>query len=259
MTTFAKISVVTPSYNHARFIRQTIDSVLGQGYPNLEYIVIDGGSTDGTIDILRSYGDRISWVSEKDRGQSDAINKGMRLSSGDILAYLNSDDLYQPRALFAVNDFFQHHPDITWAYGRCRVINENNQEIRRAITAYKNFWMRRYSYRKLLAINFISQPATFWRKKIRDEIGLFDENEHLVMDYAYWLRIGQRYSAGFIPAYLADFRMYAASKSFQSYRQQFQDELRLAKKHADSRLPILLHRLNYVSILAGYKILQKIS
>lgn len=257
MEKYLKISIVTPSYNQGHFIKQTIDSVLGQNYPNLEYIVIDGGSTDQTVDILKNYGQKIKWVSEKDRGQSDAINKGLKMATGEILAYLNSDDLYLKNCLFRVNNFFQINPGSKWAYGRCRIIDEKNQEIRKIITAYKNFWMNRYSYKKLLCINFINQPAAFWRREIRDEFGLFNEGEHLVMDYEYWLRIGRKYPAGFIKYYLADFRMYSHSKGFQFFKKQFRDELRVAKKFSNWRGPIFFHYLNYFSIVMGYKILQK--
>ena len=259
MDKYLKISIITPSYNQDGFIKQTIDSVLRQRYPNLEYLIIDGGSTDNTIEILKGYDRQIRWVSEKDNGQSDAINKGMKMATGDILAYLNSDDVYLDQSLFAVNDFFQKNQSIKWAYGQCGIINENNQEIRKLITSYKNFWMRKYSYNKLLSINFINQPATFWRREIMEEFGLFNEKEHLVMDYEYWLRIGQKFPAGFISQYLADFRMHSQSKSFQRFKKQFQDELRVAKKYSAHRWPIICHYLNYASILVGYKILQKLS
>ena len=101
-----KLSIITPSFNQGVFIKETIDSILSQGYAQLEYIVVDGGSTDNTVEILKSYGDKIKWVSEKDNGQADAINKGLKMATGDIVAFINSDDYYLPNALHAVNDFF---------------------------------------------------------------------------------------------------------------------------------------------------------
>lgn len=253
---FLKISIITPSFNQGHFIKQTIDSILNQGYPELEYIVMDGGSTDATVDILKSYGDKIYWRSEKDAGQSDAINKGLKIATGDILAYLNSDDLYTNNCLFEVNKFFLKNREINWAYGKCRIIDEHNHEVRKSITAYKNLLMRRYSYNKLLSVNFINQPATFWRKKVRNTFGFFNTDEHLVMDYEYWLRIGKKCRAGFINTYLADFRIYSQSKSFKNYKKQFIDELRVARAHTDNKLAILLHYLNYISIITGYNFLQ---
>lgn len=254
-----KLTIVTPSYNHAHFIERTIASVLDQGYPDLEYIVVDGGSTDGTVDILSRYSADLIWTSEKDRGQSDAINKGLRRATGDVVAFLNSDDTYEPGALARVAGYFEQHPEVQWAYGKCRIVDEHDKEIRRPITWYKNLLLRRYSYRKLLAENFISQPATFWRRQLHNEVGYLNEDEHYVMDYEFWLRLGRRYPAGVIPGYLAAFRMYDASKSGSLSNPQFRDELRVAKAFSNGdRLPILLHRFNYRKIVWTYGLMAKI-
>jgi len=252
-----KISIITPSFNQVRFIERTIRSVLEQNYSDLEYIVMDGGSTDGTLEILKKYSSRIIWNSEKDSGQSAAINKGLRLATGEIVAYLNSDDAYEPGALRKVADFFKNNPDQTWVYGKCKIIDENDREIRKLITCYKNSLLKRYSYKKLLAENFISQPATFWRKELLDEIGYFSEEENFCMDYEFWLRLGEKYEAGIIDEYLANFRYYATSKSGNVNKKQFQDELRLAKKYGkDYPRSIVLHQINYYKITLIYKILN---
>jgi len=250
------ISIVTPSFNQAEFIERTIDSVLGQGYPGLEYIVVDGASTDGTVEILARFGDRIRWTSEKDSGQSEAINKGLRAATGDIVAFLNSDDEYLPGALFRVAEFFEHNPTTMWAYGKCRIVDADGDEIRRPITWYKNLLLRRYSYRKLLSENFISQPATFWRREIHDELGYFDEDDHWCMDYEFWLRVGSKHPAGVIDSYLANFRYHMASKSAKEDKVKFQEELRIAKRYAGgARAPLYLHRLNYFKIVGVYQAL----
>ncbi|MDO9231853.1 MAG: glycosyltransferase family 2 protein [bacterium] len=252
-----KISIITPSFNQVKFIERTIQSVLSQNYPDLEYIVMDGGSTDGTIEVLKKYSDRIIWKSESDAGQSNAINKGLKMATGDIVAYLNSDDTYEPEALKKVAEFFQNNPDKKWVYGKCKIIKENDQEIRKPITFYKNLLLKKYNYAKLLSENFISQPATFWKREIHSKIGFFDENEHYCMDYEFWLRIGKKYPAGVINAYLANFRYYATSKSGSVNKKQFQDELRLAKKFgADHLLSILVHEFNYYKIVFIYQILN---
>ena len=252
-----KISIITPTYNQAEFIERTIQSVLSQNYPDIEYIIMDGGSTDETIDILKKYSDKIIWKSEKDNGQSDAINKGLKIATGDIVAYLNSDDTYEPGAFKKVNNFFQNNPDKKWVYGKCKIINKQDKEIRRPITWYKNLLLRKYSYKKLLTENFISQPATFWKKELLDEIGNFNEQENFCMDYDYWLRIGEKYKAGVINKYLANFRYYPDSKSGNVDKQQFQDELRLAKKYANNKYPVAIffHTLNYHKITLIYKAL----
>ena len=258
---YMKISIITPSYNQAAFIERTIQSVLSQNYPDLEYIVMDGGSTDGTVEILQKYSDKIIWKSEKDGGQSDAINKGLRMATGEIVAYLNSDDTYEPGALQKVADFFENPPaggpDKLWAYGKCKIIDAKDQEIRQPITAYKNWLLKNFSYPKLLSENFISQPATFWKAQIHAEMGFFNEMEHYCMDYEFWLRIGQRHPAGVIDDYLANFRYYSDSKSGGVNKKQFQDELRLAQSFGVGHpLAILLHRVNYWKITGIYQILS---
>ena len=128
-----KISVVIPSYNMAEFIEETIQSILNQNFSPIECIVIDGGSNDGTVDILNKYDSKIIWSSEKDSGQSDAINKGLQRASGDILAYLNADDTYEEGCFQKVARFFDQNHTVKWAYGKCRITNEDGREIRRPI------------------------------------------------------------------------------------------------------------------------------
>ena len=252
-----RISIITPSFNQAVFIERTIISVLSQGYPDLEYIIIDGGSTDGTSEIIKKYEHQLKWISEKDSGQSEAINKGLRMATGDIIAYLNSDDEYDGRSLFTVNDYFQTHPNSDWAYGKCNIIDENDHYQRAIITNYKNFLMRRYSFFKLLCTNFINQPSTFLRSSLLHKYGLINEHEHLAMDYEYWLRIGKNNTPGYIDQYLANFRMYSNSKSVANYKQQFRDEMRLAKSYSHGRLlATWIHAINFAFIVISYNILR---
>lgn len=254
-----KVSIITPSFNQAQFIDRTIQSVLKQDYSELEFIVMDGGSTDGTLEILTQYSDRIIWKSENDRGQSHAINKGLQIATGEIAAYLNSDDTYEPNAISKVVEFFEKNPDKKWVYGKCRIVDENDREIRKPITFYKNLLLKKYSYGKLLSENFISQPATFWRRELLSEIGYFKEDEHLCLDYDYWLRIGQLYEPGIIDDYLASFRTHAESKSSKEIERHFQDELRVVRKYGSKhRLSLLLHRINYYKIVWGYKLLDRV-
>jgi len=259
MKMWPRITVITPSFNQGHFIKETIESVLGQGYPDLEYIVMDGGSTDDTVEILKSYGKRLTWVSEKDRGQSDAINKGIRRSTGEIIAYLNSDDLYEKGSLEAVAKYFVAHPSSFWATGKCRIIDTDGAEVRKAITAYKNFFLCRYSYKTLLVTNFISQPATFLRRRAFDELGLFDEAQHRVMDYDFWLKAGEKQPPGFIDRYLASFRVHPASKTSSSFDLTFKEELEVARRHTDSVVLNGLHYMSYLGICAVYKALDAAS
>ena len=262
-----KISIITPSYNQGKFIGRTLESVLNQNVNfAIEYILVDAVSTDETPKIVAEFipkfkakGIEFIYICEKDNGQADAINKGLKMATGDIVAYLNSDDTYEPGALAKVIDFFKHNPDKNWVYGKCKIINENDQEIRKPITAYKNLLLKKFSYGKLLSENFISQPATFWKREIHAQAGFFDENEHFCLDYEFWLRIGKNNPAGVIADYLANFRYYNSSKSGSVNKKQFQDELRIAKKYSQGKtIPIMLHELNYWKITLIYKIINSL-
>jgi glycosyltransferase involved in cell wall biosynthesis len=201
-------------------LEETISSVLDQGYPNFEYIIIDGGSTDGSVEIIRKFEDRIAyWVSEKDRGQAHAINKGIQRATGDIIAYLNSDDYYLAGTLMRVAEHFDRHPDVDLVHGRCRIVDEHGVKIderKGSITRYDEildlwdvWWKER---------NFV-QPEVFWTKRIADKIGPFREDLFWVMDYDYWLRILRaRCSVRFIDAELAAFRLQSNQKSRQPGR-----------------------------------------
>ncbi|MDH4164304.1 MAG: glycosyltransferase [Nitrospirota bacterium] len=256
MTKFPKITIITPSLNQGQFIERTIMSVLDQHYPNLEYIVMDGGSKDETLDILARFEGRLRWISAPDRGQADAINKGLRLASGDIVAFLNSDDVYEPGTFERVARYFVDHPDAMWLTGKCRIIDEQDREVRKCITVYKNLLLKWYSYSLLLVTNPISQPATFWRRRLADEIGLFNPEEHLVMDYDYWLRIGEKYPLAVLPTYSARFRVYLTSKTSTFFLTTFRRELELAKSHSTSPLLNILHHLSYLAIASVYQIMN---
>lgn len=257
-----RISVIIPSYNAVGSIAETIQSILNQDYSNFECIVIDGGSNDGTLDILKRYEGQVTWLSETDKGQSDAINKGLKLTSGDIVAYICADDIYEEDCFRKVADFFDRNPGVMWVYGKCEIMDENGSEIRRPVTWYKNFWQKRYSYNKLLVMDFIAQPAVFWRKELVDEIGFFDVNEHLAMDYDYWLRVGARYDPGFIDAHLATFRVRPGSKSSMGFSKQAKEALGISRKYANSAkrdFLVPLQYLNYFLVVFIYSVLNLVS
>jgi len=251
-----RITLVTPSYNQGNFIEETIRSVLDQQYPNLEYIIMDGCSTDGTVDILRKYEKQLVWRSEQDRGQSDALNKGFRMGSGEIFAFINSDDVYAPGALHKVGIFFADHPQACWLTGRCRIVDPHGREFRKLITAYKNFWLLFTSYAVLLVIDYISQPATFWRRQVVERIGPFDETLHYSMDYDYSLRVGKEYQLWVMNDTLASFRIHPSSKSGQ-IEDHFNTDLSIAQRYSKSGFQVGLHRLHNQLIISAYSLMQK--
>jgi glycosyltransferase involved in cell wall biosynthesis len=252
------ISIITPSYNQARFIERTIRSVLSQQSPaSVEHLVIDGGSDDGTIDILKKYNSSIRWISEKDTGQSDALNKGIGMSAGSIIGWLNSDDIYLPGALSAVAEYFEKHPDCHWLYGRCRIIDENDRETRSVITGYKNLVSRRFSFNLLLIENFISQPAVFFRKSAFEQAGPLDTSLPLAMDYDLWIRLAKLGKPGVINRYLAGFRVHREAKSAQYTKRQFGEQLMIHKRHDHRWWLLLLHRVNVVRTVLLYWFLNR--
>lgn len=252
--TLPRISIVTPSFQQGAFIEQTILSILDQGYPNLEYLVIDGGSTDATIDILKRYEGRLTWVSERDRGQSDAINKGLRLATGDVVGYVNSDDLLLPGSLQAVGDYFMSHPSTEWVTGYCRNIDAQNRPIQSSVTAYKNFLLRHYQPGLFIGINFISQMSTFWRRRAMERIGYFNEDQHLVMDYDYWLRLAKIGRPGILRQELSAFRLHADSKSTKRMIQQFQQSAAVAVQSTRNPFLKAFSYVHHYAVIVAYRI-----
>jgi glycosyltransferase involved in cell wall biosynthesis len=252
-----KISVVTPSFNQAQFIRATIDSVLSQEYPDLEYFVVDGGSTDGTVEILKSYGNKLNWVSEKDRGQTDAINKGLRRSTGEIMTYLNSDDVYLPGTLKRVGEYYQK-TKADWITGDCLTIDEEGKPSKgnTIISLYKRFLMAIYSPLTLrIADSMLPQPSTFWSRNAWDKVGEFNEKYHYVMDYDYWLRMSTLYKPHDLKVPLSGFRFQQESKSQTGRVKLMKEGLMSLKENGASRLELWLHSKHSNLTLFVYKLI----
>ncbi len=220
------VSIVTPSFNQARYLEATIQSVLSQTYPRLEYIIVDGGSTDSSVDIIKKYvldssdlpldqkqasglqKHKITWwVSEKDKGQTDALNKGFARANGDILAWLNSDDTYEPNAIWSVVKFMQPNPEIGLLYGDANYINEEGRVIGKFPAAQTGLKRLREGY------VHIPQQASFFRGKLWREVGPLDPSFYFAMDYDLWVRLATRSQVKYVPQTWANFRLHTAGKT----------------------------------------------
>lgn len=258
-----KISIIMPVFNGAKYIGKAIESVVRQDYPDFELFIKDGDSTDETVKIIKQYAKkyprRISWISKKDKGQTDAINYGIKKVTGDIIAYLNADDKYKPGAFKIVGKYFSRHPDKNWVIGKCDIIDSDDKKTRSWITAYKNFWMNFDSYQLLLIMNYISQMSVFWKRQAGQKSGFFDENEHYVMDYKYWLGLYKDSPPGKINKELASFRVSPLSKSSTGFIAQFDDEIRVAKNLTDNNLIIYLHLFHANMVKIIYGLMRRVS
>jgi len=228
---YPKISIVTPSYNQGQFIEETIRSVICQDYPDIEYIVIDGGSTDNSVEIIRKYKNYLHyWISKPDRGQTHAINKGLSRATGDIIAYLNSDDIYLPETFKKIAAFFQENPEIDMVYGNILFIDEKSNvlhEIKREPLILKEFYGCYF---------FIPQPTVFLRRKIVEKCGYFDETFNLAMDLEYWIRISFSGNIQYLPEQLAGARIYPAAKSSVHLTDYLDENLKILEKYKNKLL-----------------------
>jgi glycosyltransferase involved in cell wall biosynthesis len=221
------VSIVTPSFQQGTFIERTIESVLGQDYPHIEYLVVDGGSTDRTLEVLETYSHRIRWISRRDRGQSDAINQGLRAARGEILAYLNSDDTYRPGAVRKAVSYLVAHPTCDLVYGQGRYIDRDDNVI-------GSLPSPPFDAEGFARSCFISQPATFWRRRLHDRVGYFDEEEHLVMDYEFFLRAARTARIAMIDDTLAEARVWEGAKSVASRARQALAAIEAVHRHRGS-------------------------
>ena len=203
------VSIITPSFNQAHYIEATIQSVLGQDHPRIEYIVVDGGSTDGTLDIIKKYEDKLAfWVSEKDKGQTDAINKGFARATGDILAWINSDDTYEPGAVSAAVNYLQEHPEVGMVYADCNFINEQGRVIGKFGSAQTDYRRLRRGY------VHIPQQTMFFRADLWRQVGPLDPSFYFAMDYDLWTRLAARTELKYLPGQVwANFRLHTSGKT----------------------------------------------
>ena len=258
LTTTPKLSIVTPSFQQGGYIERTIESVLSQGYPNLEYFIQDGGSTDDTIDVLKRYQEQLSgWVSEKDNGQSQAINLGFAKTRGEIMGWLNSDDLLLPGALTRIIDYFNRHPEVDVVYGNRLLIDTSDMEIGR--------WVLPGHNSKVLSwVDYVPQETMFWRRRIWNKVGgQIDESFRFAMDWDLLVRfrdVGAKFAH--IPQFMGAFRIHELQKTSAAINDIGHQEMNRIRTRVLGRLPtnselrraVSLFMLKHVLVDLGYRI-----
>lgn len=249
---YPKISIITINLNNARFIEETMQSVLNQNYPNLEYIIIDGGSTDGSIEIIKKYESRLAyWCSEKDEGYGFALQKGFRQATGEIMAWLNSDDVYYPRSLFTVAEIFTNHPHVKWLTGFPSWLSEKGFRLGEMPNIENSYWRLRYdlylNYSRWSRIRYlggdfraIQQESTFWRRELWEKAGgCVNTNFKLAVDTELWGRFFRYAPLYTVPCILAGFRWSGETQLTKVKRNEYLDECLKALEQEQSLLPIL--------------------
>lgn len=267
MSKLPKISVVIPCLNKVDFIEKTLDSIVKQDYPNLEVIIQDGGSTDGSLEIIKKFADKynqISYESKKDKGQADAINKGLSKATGEILSYINADDVYEKGALVAVGEAFNSNgeafnsnKDVLWLAGKGKIINEKGREITGWATRYKNLLLRLNKYQLLLMVNYLVQPSVFLSSKAYEKYGPFEKEKRAVVEYDLWLKLGKKKMPLTLNKYLSSFRITKDTISATLYRKVLAKDYQIAAKHTKNPFILFLHYLNNLGRIATIYFLNR--
>ena len=218
--------------------------------------MIDGASTDNTLTVLQPYTDRLRLISEPDKGQTDALNKGLRLVTGEIVCWLNSDDYFLPGTLRAVGEFFADNPTQCWLTGDCVIVDEIGRTIQQPIRHYKRLLRLLHPTAYLGMTNAICQPATFWRRSVHAELGYLDELLRYTMDYDWWLRINSLQRPAVLRQTLTAFRIHGASKGGSEFEKQFAEDYQTLCRHESNNLIRRLHKAHNNLITGVYRLIK---
>ncbi len=241
------LSIVTPSFNQARFLEAAIQSVLSQNYPRLEYIIVDAGSTDGSVEIIKRYENRLAWwISEPDKGQTDALNKGFARAHGEIFAWLNSDDTYQSGALAAAAKLMLESPQFGLIYGDANYINEAGQTIGRFPAAQTDYRRLRQGY------VHVPQQAAFFRGDMWRKLGPLDESYYFAMDYDLWLRIAGQAKVKYVPQTWANFRLHPGGKTMAADERCWPEMIRIHYRDGGSFFSLIVAKSYVRKLIAPF-------
>lgn len=264
MSDLPVVSIVTPTFNQARFIEATIRSVLAQDYPHIEYLIVDGGSTDGTVEMIKKYAMESGswlpksqqqavgvqrhhidwWVSEPDKGQTDAINKGFARAQGQILAWLNSDDTYEPGAVSAAVKYLMDHPNVGMVYGDCNFINEDGKVIGKFGSAQTDYQLLRQGY------VHIPQQTMFFRANLWKQVGPLDPSFYFAMDYDLWTRLATRTELKYVPQTWANFRLHTTGKTISADDRCWPEMIRVHYRDGGSFFSVIVAKYYIRKLIA---------
>ena len=257
---FPLISIVIPSYNKAPYLAHTLNSICTQRYPNFEVIIQDGGSTDGSEEIIKDFAGKypkiIRWVSQKDNGQVDAINTGLQKAKGEILAYINADDVYYQGAFLSVGKVFLEEPETLWVTGYGDIIDNQGRKISSLVTIYKNIFLRLNLPFFLLVFNYITQPATFFSRKAYLKHGPFSGTRNYVMEYDLWLKLSKLSMPRVIRRNLASFRLTTDNISATSFNDLLALDYGIARKYTGNYLILVFHYLHNLARIGLIRVIK---
>ncbi len=251
MNSSPKISIVIPSYNKVNFIGKTLESIFSQKYSNLEVVVQDGSSTDGTQEVIRKYikkyPKQILFESKKDKGQTDAINKGFRKANGNIITFINADDTYEMDTFKTISEYYKKFPKSLWFAGKGRVIDEEDREVAQVVTMYKSLLLTFNSYIMLLIVNYLMQPSIFLTRKSYKKYGEFIGVGKAVLEYDKWLTIGKDEMPVIINKNLSNFRLYRSAFSSSETEKILAEDLKITNKYTSNKFILILHQLHNIA------------
>jgi glycosyltransferase involved in cell wall biosynthesis len=241
-----KISIVVPSYNKVKFIELTLKSIFSQNYKNLEVIIQDGGSTDGSVQIIKKYAKKypIIWVSKKDKGQTDAVNTGLKKATGQILTFINADDCYKHNTLSLVANTYIKYPKALWFVGQSMVIDENGKEKAKLVTRYKNLLLFLNSKFYLLITNYLMQPSVFFTKEAYKKYGPFIGTSDFICEYDFWLKLAHVSMPMVLNKCISKFRIEPNTKTKRMFKSLLFEDVKIVKKYTNSPLILFLHELH---------------